>query len=670
MSLTQDHAKDSDLLASFQRLFEKNLAFFQNNHPLLYKFALTHTPTQEQLGITDSGTPTLIEIKSGQQLTADDPENEIAIYLERQIQNPEYMVYGPRIFSRKRVQHNTCLSGLLQELQDTVPDTAGECHISQETLIPLAICFGQGLGHITQQLPETYDIRHLVIYEPNIDHFYASLFVQDYEQLQKPFDGIHRSITFALGDNPDRLCNNVYDHVKQNGYFHLANVLLFEPYSHDKTAAAKKSYQQLAHRMKHGWGYFSDELRSLKQTLRNSQTELQILRTNSKDTPPLAKIPCCVVGNGPSLDDCIEFLKQYQDKVLIISSGTTIHTLLNHGISPDIQVEVERSEGTHLHLENLAKKGQLDGIPLMTLNTILPEARQLFATAYTFFKVGDLGTEVLQEQGLMPAAALQHTHPLVGNGAAAVATFLGCEHIFFLGMDLSVSPDGAAHSSNSIYHDPESVISESRQAYPNTTQASISGSVQTNELYDNSRLCLELLIKDYPQKKFYNAGNGIRISGTIPIADINDISINHEENKNRLLSQSLAHPQRFSLQPNQIEALIQETAENTKTLAKQLRQLLWSSKTPVIDAVMTAFYDQVNVLEYSKTKSIVPFRLLKGSLAYLQTHILYDLLFIEDKLEREKFLKRARKILIRYFDYMESELTQVGTKTDSKKTAA
>lgn len=645
-----------DLSAYFQQCYEENLAYFQQHHPELYTFALSHNPKNSVLGVSDAGYPTLIDIKTQNQLTEDDPRQQIAHYLENYVKSPEFMTYGPKLFPRNPVTSRTHLTQFINKLNDAVPATDKPCQITRKTPIPLAICFGQQLGHITELSAKTYNIRHIVIYEPDLDHFYASLFVQRYDRLSEPFNADNKSITFIVGDCPNRLCNSIYDFVRQNGYFLVANVLLLEPHPTERTAYAKQRYQTLAPRMSQGWGFFTDELRGLTQTLENGRQGLNIFAPDQSKPTPLADTPCYVIGNGPSLDRCIEFLKKHQENILIISAGTTIHTLLKNDIKPDLHVEIERAKSTYRHLAPLAANGSLEKIPLMTLNTVVPAATNLFSNAYTLLKEGDLGSEMLIENHYAPNAILPLSHPLVGNGATAIAIRLGCKKIFLMGMDLSRSESGQVHSQDSLYNDPEHPYQDKTRKFNYTTQGNLGGKVQTDQLFDSSRLSLELLIEAHPTRTFFNIGDGIRILGTtplqgpefIPVTDGHDIESNLNKTLENIASLRLSDPS--------IVEIGRAVAQNTSCLLHQIQQLLWRKKDASVETALTSFSDQISVLTHSTNQTAAPYRLLKGSLAYLQSQIIYNLLFITTQKARATYLATARSIFIKYLKSVEQQM--------------
>src|SRR5690606_10036454 len=59
------------------------------------------------------------------------------------------------------------------------------------------------------------------------------------------------------------------------------------------------------------------------------------------------QLPVFIVGNGPSLDQCFDYLHQYKDQVVIISCGTALKALHKHGIKPDFHAELEQNRATY-----------------------------------------------------------------------------------------------------------------------------------------------------------------------------------------------------------------------------------------------------------------------------------------------------------------------------------
>jgi len=85
-----------------------------------------------------------------------------------------------------------------------------------------------------------------------------------------------------------------------------------------------------------------DELMMLKHThlnIRHRNSRLLCKRRDIDDSDPFI-----IVGSGPSLDNSIDTIKLLQNDCHIISAGSSIGSLMDHGVEPDFHVHVERGE--------------------------------------------------------------------------------------------------------------------------------------------------------------------------------------------------------------------------------------------------------------------------------------------------------------------------------------
>ena len=67
-----------------------------------------------------------------------------------------------------------------------------------------------------------------------------------------------------------------------------------------------------------------------------------------------------MVGNGPSLDLLLDFLKENEKNCIIFSCGTALKPLKTHGVKVDFQIEVERID----YLKEVLENAPLEDTPL------------------------------------------------------------------------------------------------------------------------------------------------------------------------------------------------------------------------------------------------------------------------------------------------------------------
>ena len=71
-------------------------------------------------------------------------------------------------------------------------------------------------------------------------------------------------------------------------------------------------------------------------------------------------IPFILIGAGPSLDESIDFLKEVQDRAIIVASNSPYRKLINNGIKPHLVVTADPMSPTLLGFNNVS----LEGVPL------------------------------------------------------------------------------------------------------------------------------------------------------------------------------------------------------------------------------------------------------------------------------------------------------------------
>ncbi|MFL9598655.1 6-hydroxymethylpterin diphosphokinase MptE-like protein, partial [Aeromonas veronii] len=89
-----------------------------------------------------------------------------------------------------------------------------------------------------------------------------------------------------------------------------------------------------------GWGFFDDNIYALAHSHTHLQDGIPFLK-RWRNSSTFEQVPVFVVGNGPSLDQSIEFIRQHQQQAIIIACGTAVSALYKTGIKPDIYVAVE-----------------------------------------------------------------------------------------------------------------------------------------------------------------------------------------------------------------------------------------------------------------------------------------------------------------------------------------
>lgn len=151
--------------------------------------------------------------------------------------------------------------------------------------------------------------------------------------------------------------------------------------------------------------------------------------------------PFVIVGAGPSLDDNIEILKKYQDKVIILCCERAIGTLKAHKLKPDYILTVENVLGMWFHFEQ--HLDFIKDIPLISPFLISHVVARNYPGDRVFVKIKG-GEEWLNPLADFTAVDLGHC---VGQFGFNVAESLNPSQIILIGNDLAFK-DGRSHTSH------------------------------------------------------------------------------------------------------------------------------------------------------------------------------------------------------------------------------
>jgi hypothetical protein len=182
-------------------------------------------------------------------------------------------------------------------------------------------------------------------------------------------------------------------------------------------------------------------------------------------------IPFILVGAGPSLDESIDFLKQVQDKAIIITSNSPYRKLINNGIRPHMVVTADPLSPTLAGFEDIS----LEGVPLACPFSAYPEIVKRFSgrimTWCTFNPIVDIlkdrtgrkpGTNIL-EKGTVSACVLD------------ISRLLGSRKVLLVGQDMAIRDDGRYYSDDTSYSDSGAHYASTEKGHrlPGNTQEKV-----------------------------------------------------------------------------------------------------------------------------------------------------------------------------------------------------
>jgi len=212
-----------------------------------------------------------------------------------------------------------------------------------------------------------------------------------------------------------------------------------------------------------------------------------------------------VIGAGPSLGDNVEWLKENQDKLIIIAAHSAMRTLNKNGIRPDFQcnLDTELDEGFWELLE------MQPDIPFICY------FKSDEKSVISYFKDPLLFNESGKANPVAFSRPITFTHPTTGNSATAVAVFAQPKQLFFLGLDLGFRDQEQDHVKG--YWEGQGRSRES--GTPVAAAANFpesEGQIFTYAYYNSARFTVEAALRHHPEIEVFNLSDGVKIEGAKP----------------------------------------------------------------------------------------------------------------------------------------------------------
>ena len=497
-----------------ERLYKSNLACFKEHFPDMAHLIAKPTPNQTTLVIED-GKPTDLELGSGRLYKM--PAEEFARQqLETYFANPERIIlnYPEGAYHKSPYSLRTA-----EFLMSTLKKHKIEALMGQpKDVIGYLFVFGVGLGLHLDELIKRTAPRHVVLIEPILEFIKHSLYTIDWGALHAWCAERDISINFTSIELPEGILIQSFDVVKEHGSYLLDGSYIYTHYPSWATNEAKNKLKEEAPYQLVAMGFFEDE----RDMIVNCSANLFSNPFNLIEGAPRAKRkePAFIIASGPSLDDCIEAIKTWQDHAIIFSSGSSLQVLLSHGIIPDYHVELENIPEVPVMLnyildlhKEMFPNGRFEGIKLVASSTVDPKVPPLFEESYLFFR-----DTVSSSYGF----GHEHRHlyfigPNVSNTSLAVASVLGFDEVYLFGTDCGMRDLKRHHSKNTpyftskTYKTPAPIDVTPTMTYP----GNFGGAIITDLILNWNRMLLEQVIRMYSLRAF-NCSDGVLIAGAKP----------------------------------------------------------------------------------------------------------------------------------------------------------
>ena len=435
-----------------------NLLLLKEVMPSLYQEFDGYQPSNNRVSIYENGAINLIN--NGELVYKESPESFAIQQVKSFLSRPDYFRYqiGHQEDDVICFKHAALLKSIYNVRVEEVGENVG--NPANEARLDFVCMLGGGLGYQIEALFEEKEILNFMLFEPSKDTFYALLHCIELKPLFDHCISKGGQFSIRIGGSPDGLINEISKLFFEQGHFNLSRVLFFQHYTSETISNTIKRMKEIGHRWSDGWGFMEDEIIGMTHTLSNLYSQFPVIKNKKHFHNPIKDKPVFICANGPSLDLAIDFLRENQNKVIIVSSGTALKALLVNDIKPDLHIEMERTAGLLDWVEVVERtdniKYNLTDLRIVALNTVYTGIFERFNSAYLLAKVNDAGGRLINamdEKGLFTYP--DNSNPSVSNTALAVVGELGFTDIYLCGTDFGFVSEEQHHSKHSIYYDDD-----------------------------------------------------------------------------------------------------------------------------------------------------------------------------------------------------------------------
>ncbi|RKF19639.1 DUF115 domain-containing protein [Alginatibacterium sediminis] len=507
----------SDLKAKFF----KNIAAFERYMPDIANFARNHKSSLWTLITIGENDYAYVDLEQGV-VVGLQSQQDCERYFDFYQKKPRIDALDARQSFLKpspfiHYKHSSSLKDLVLEIPEE--------ESSLPYKLPSLIMYGCQKGYQIENLYRDHQVDNFILYEPNHDFFFGSLHLIDWEMI---FSSAHKNdgkIYLNIGDDGSNMFDDIHLRLQSYGIHILSYTFFFVSYFQSQMDRSIRDTRE-QFRVLLGMSEFYDHaFFNLNHTNESFRLNQHYLLRNKPTSiiQRLENTPVFIVGNGPSLDQSVETLREMQGKAIIVSVGTSLKALYELGIKPDMHAEVEQTRATLHWVCQVPDPDWLASIDLITVNGIHPDVSAMFRDTLFCFKVGEAGT--ISHQEIDPDFSrfeqIAYSYPTVSNCALSYCLKLGFKQIYLFGVDLGFKDIDKHHSKHSAYYN---VNSKGEQLYDYRkhgvglrVKGNFEDFVFTKQEFKYSAMILAQAIEEYPAAEVYNTSDGSFIEGTQPL---------------------------------------------------------------------------------------------------------------------------------------------------------
>ena len=356
--------------------------------------------------------------------------------------------------------------------------------------------------------PNAFDSFLLVESDPV--QFAVLLHLIDFEELTDNLKKIGLGFSLLLETIQLDLGPRILDHYATGNSLSLHGLRVFKSPKLSPTLYQAHAWihaqDGLLHLARGFLGNDTDEINQCLHSVCNSLHDFESLLLTSDIIS--SNETAVLTASGPSLDQQLPLLKQFEDSLFIVACGSSLGSLLAAGITPSALVLLEMDSKVFEDLNILLLQGyDLSSIVLFASDTIDPRISPLFKKTIYFHRPRSAAFALypFEENAILPQAG-----PQVANAGLEVLLVLGFRKLLFIGCDFGAESSHLIRSANAVGQSNRIMDMPSRSNRRRTIFSSDELRV-TRDLFQN-------MIRLY-EPECFSFGHGIEIKGVRNVSD-------------------------------------------------------------------------------------------------------------------------------------------------------
>ena len=508
----------------------KNMEAFQQHHRSLAEKLARHVPASKLI-FDGNGQPDVIF--EGQKFYDGNHDAFIEEQIEAYKKSPYRFKLAPPEPRRFDTVGRKFLDKILSRAITEMNITFSANHKSMETFF--VAMFGIGLGGQIDPIIEITNCKTIIFVDPNIESLYHSLEIYDWANLYEQQTQKRGLLHFLITTDSHDVFDGMKFYVRTGSVPAVDGMHVYRHYNHPLFTSAFEQIRQNGGLFLAGLGFVADEIKMIENTHKNLSTGKAHIYY--QQASQFIKTPCFIVGCGPSLDQDIAYIKRNADNAIIFSSGSALGPLLNAGITPDFQIEVE-NEGILPVMHHVSELHDISDICLVTSTTIEPEIVDYFKNIIYHFRpaLSPFGIFSNNEKNTIP-----YHDPSVINSSVGLAQDLGFREFYMFGCDMGTRDADLHHAKNSYHFRPDAQLPDNDFCIP--VPANFGGGTHTSDGLFWVKSNIEKAIHvNREGRSYYNCSDGAFIDGTMPMfAKKIKLPPLEESHKAKFIADTVAH---------------------------------------------------------------------------------------------------------------------------------